>query len=71
MVNMNTQNEYKIMVLFAIKNPSNASACAMKALLPRQQNVFYEEFKKSVQIYKDRVGLRVSTVICCMSCCMY
>lgn len=51
---MNAQNEYKIMVLFAIKSP-NAAAGTMIAFLPRQQSAFYEEFKKSVQIYKDKV----------------
>ena len=56
MVNMNAQNEYQIMVLFAVKNQSAASTGAMRALLPRQQSVFYDEFKRSVQVYKEKVS---------------
>ncbi|XP_067935489.1 mediator of RNA polymerase II transcription subunit 25-like isoform X2 [Watersipora subatra] len=57
-INMNAQNEYQIMVLFAPKQQAATSNCAMRAFLPRQQALFYDEFKKSVQLYKEKTKIK-------------
>jgi len=47
--------EYSILVLLVIKNPNSNIGPTFKAVLPRNQNAFYEELRKNIQLFKDKV----------------
>lgn len=62
---MNAQNDFKIMVLLPVKSNNTAAGPSMRAFLPKQQNQFYDEFKRSVHMYKEKVcGLSGSKASC-------
>ena len=50
-----SQQEYKIMVLMANRSQGQTNpALSVKALLPKEQDKFYNEFKRSVHMFKER-----------------
>lgn len=56
-MNLSQQQEYKIMVLIANRGQNqNSAGISVKALLPKEQDKFYGEFKRSVHLYKEKVS---------------
>lgn len=50
-----SSQDHKIMVLIANKSQAQTNpAMSVRALLPKEQDKFYNEFKRSVHLYKEK-----------------